>query len=82
VQIAAQTIDSIHGTAGHAWPIDKKPPKPNLGGKRRAVFRGYTGSRPLGSPLDASRRMTLVFRAAAAHRSIPSPAGPEKDDDA
>jgi hypothetical protein len=36
----------------------------------------------LGSPWKASQRMTLVFRAPAAHQSIPSPAGPEKDDDA
>src|SRR5262249_20742577 len=57
-------------------------PEDDPGGKRRAVFRGYTGSTPLGWSLKASQRMTLVCRAPAAHRPIPSPVGRERDDDA
>src|SRR5271157_1860462 len=43
-----------------------------MGGKRKAVFWGYAGSRQLGRPFKAPQPVTLVLRASAAHRSFAS----------
>jgi len=37
----------------------QEPPKDHLGGKRKAVFCGYAGSRWLGRPFKASQPVTL-----------------------
>src|SRR5271166_2194462 len=50
----------------------QEPPKDSLGGKRKAVFWGYVGSRQLGRPFKAPQPATLVLRASAAHRSVAS----------
>src|SRR5271157_3291059 len=59
MQTAAQSADPTEETSGHPWLINKNPPRMTSGGKRKAVFVGYAGSRQLGSPFQASQPVTL-----------------------
>jgi len=84
VRVWAGTPDPPESVVGHDFVRlipEKENPEADLGGKRRAVFRGYAGSSRLGSPLKAAQRMTLGLLGVGG-ASVPSSlVAPEKDDD-
>jgi hypothetical protein len=74
----------LTGAVCNGWACmahERETPQAEPGGRTESRFSGVYRVKAVGLAVEGIRRMTLVFRASAAHRSISSPAGQEKDDD-